>query len=326
MSADVVALRIVSTAPAALGAWALAALAVWVLRIRDPRLRGAVWTFAAIDTLLALAGWNGAGLLVVRLVAGHEFMQRWVMPWASPMLATWAVVASALVVRRVVATARAARAAATLHQLHGATVASVPEDVRLALPPGDGTPFVAGIVRPVVVVPRATWDRLDAEERAAVVGHEAAHVRGFDSARRLVAAIVTDVLWFALPLRWIVARMDEETELAADAAAVRGGASPHALARAVVATIAGLGAPRGSLAFRGSGGPLVRRLEALRRPARRRVVAAQVVALLVLTPWAPGAGGAVVVPGDGARGAVALGLQWSANPVQRMLLESVRAR
>lgn len=323
MAADALLLRLASAAPASLGAWALVAAAVALLRIREPRLRTVLWAWAVADTGLALAGWNSAGVLVLRCVVSAAAAER-IAPYTTPILAVWAVVAAALVARRVLAVARAGAAAGGLHELHPADVPA-PRGVRVAAPPGDGTPFVAGLLRPVIVLPRDFWDRLDAAERSAVLGHEVAHVRRCDAVVRFAAGVVADALWFALPLRWMLARLDESIEMAADGAAVRCGASPAALARAVVAG-ASPAAPAAALAFHGRRGHVVRRLDALRRPVTRGVLVAQAAAVVLLAPWTPGAGSAVVGPTDDARSTVSVGLRWSPNSVQARVVAALVPR
>ncbi|MCE9637587.1 MAG: M56 family metallopeptidase [Planctomycetes bacterium] len=313
MTADAFLLRLASAAPAALGAWALVAVTTFALRVRDPRFRTALWAWAVADTALALAGWNSAGFVVLRCAVPPRIVDG-IAPYALPAVVVWATVAVGLVVRRAAAAFRVASAADCLHALHPATVPAA-SGVRLALPPGDGTPFVAGVLQPIVVVPRAFWDRLDDGERHAVLAHEVAHVRRLDAVLRFSARIVADVLWFAVPLRWSLVRLDESIEMAADGAAVRRGASSAALARAVVAGALLPRAPAASLAFHGPRGHVARRLDALRRPVSRRVLVAQVAAVVLFAPWVPGDGSAFLASATEAKGTVSVGLQWSPTSV-----------
>jgi len=318
VAAELLLLRCVSVVPAALSAWALASLLVAVLRIRDPRLLRAVWVWAAIDTTLALAGRSSAGFLVLRLVLPPEYVTRGVAPYADAALGVLAAVAGALVARRIFGTVHSARAADALAVLHPAS----PEleraaGARVAMPPGEGAPFVAGWLRPVVVIPRQFWQGLDAAQRRAVLAHEAAHVRPHDVASRLAAGLLSDVLWFCVPLRWILARLDDAGESAADARAVRDGASAVALARAVVAAVAAAApVPFGAVALGGRATRrIARRIDILRRPVAGRVAGLQLLAILVLGPWQAGEPLASVQAGQvsAGRGVVDVGLAWRSN-------------
>lgn len=102
-------------------------------------------------------------------------------------------------------------------------------DVRLADVP---VPQVFGLLRPVLLVPREL--RLPAAERDAVLLHELAHVRRGDFGWNLVQRLILAALWFH-PAAWVLyGRLSREREACCDALAVRRGASPTGLARALV--------------------------------------------------------------------------------------------
>jgi beta-lactamase regulating signal transducer with metallopeptidase domain len=112
---------------------------------------------------------------------------------------------------------------------------------------GVAAPAVTGIVRPVVLVPRAssTWSE---ERRYAVLLHELAHVCQRDCLGQVVAQLACAVHWFN-PLAWLVARrLRIERELAADDAVITAGARASSYAESLLA-IAGVGAsaPEGAL-------------------------------------------------------------------------------
>jgi cell division protein FtsI (penicillin-binding protein 3) len=83
-----------------------------------------------------------------------------------------------------------------------------------------GTPAVAGIFSPVILVPTAAraWPE---ERRVKTLVHELAHVRNRDTSFQVVAAVVTS-LFFPSPFAWLAARrLSAECELAADDVVVR---------------------------------------------------------------------------------------------------------
>lgn len=127
-------------------------------------------------------------------------------------------------------------------------------------------PAVAGLVRPVVLVPveSASWSD---DRKRSVLLHELAHARAQDVRVQLVAAIVCSLHWFN-PLAWLAAwRLRLERELAADEAVLRAGVRASSYAEDLLAIAAA--APLGMVALGEK--PLVRRIEAIvgaRRPRR----------------------------------------------------------
>ena len=169
---------------------------------------------------------------------------------AAVPLVGWAVVSISLafVVARVVELARS-RARAARIRAQGTCVerrAIGRRTVDVIVGDGwQGVPFAAGLVRPFVVLPRATCDALRPDEREAVVRHELAHVAHLDVVWIAAAAMLGDVLWYVPFARWLARRQRAMLELAADRAAVDAGVRPDALASAIVSV--------GELAFRRAG-------------------------------------------------------------------------
>ena len=85
---------------------------------------------------------------------------------------------------------------------------------------GQGSPLLVGILRPAIVIPATTLSRLDASERAIVLGHELAHLRRGDLVWGLVAAIVRAVFFFHPLIRPAERRMKLAHEIAADELAI----------------------------------------------------------------------------------------------------------
>lgn len=84
-------------------------------------------------------------------------------------------------------------------------------------------PFTAGVLRPVIVLPRKLLNRLDAVEMSAVIGHEMSHIRSFDAAWRMVERALL-VVFFFHPMVWMaVRRIDTAREAACDVSAASSG-------------------------------------------------------------------------------------------------------
>ncbi len=83
-----------------------------------------------------------------------------------------------------------------------------------------GAPLTYGVIRPVILLPRAL-DRTEGGPLGFVLAHELAHIRRLDALRKLVLAGVTCVHWFN-PLVWLMLVLaNRDMELACDQAVVR---------------------------------------------------------------------------------------------------------
>lgn len=108
----------------------------------------------------------------------------------------------------------------------------------------DGLPnpaFTAGWWRPTVYAATALADRLTPAELAAVLAHEAAHVRRRDPLRLSVLRFVACALFWIPALRRLADDMADEAEVLADDAAA--GDDPLTLASALVIVAGAPGAP-----------------------------------------------------------------------------------
>jgi beta-lactamase regulating signal transducer with metallopeptidase domain len=95
-------------------------------------------------------------------------------------------------------------------------------------------PQVIGLRRPMLLLPPRFCDRLGPDEREAVLLHELAHAARGDFGWNLVQRLILAALWFH-PTAWrLYRRLRQEREARCDALAVRRGASPAGLARALV--------------------------------------------------------------------------------------------
>jgi beta-lactamase regulating signal transducer with metallopeptidase domain len=104
-------------------------------------------------------------------------------------------------------------------------------------------PAVTGVLRPVVLVPRASASWTD-DRRYAVLLHELAHVRQRDCLAQVVGQLACAVHWFD-PLAWMVARrLRLERELAADDAVVAAGARASSYAEDLLSIAGASAMPR----------------------------------------------------------------------------------
>jgi TonB family protein len=96
-------------------------------------------------------------------------------------------------------------------------------------------PLVAGLFRPVILMPRSV-ESWPLSQLAAALKHEMAHVERKDLWTNLMAQIACAVYWFH-PLVWTVAqRMRDEQETACDDAVLGSGFEPASYAEALIAT------------------------------------------------------------------------------------------
>jgi len=147
------------------------------------------------------------------------------------------------------------------------------------------SPQVAGWRRPRLLVPRGLPALLDADELEAVLLHELAHVRRGDVRWNLLQRLVLALLWFH-PVAWALqAAIARERERCCDALAVRHGAHPAALARALVKLAESGARPTLAMSMSHGGAALVERVQDLLAPPqpgtalRRRGAGAVAVAL-----------------------------------------------
>ena len=100
------------------------------------------------------------------------------------------------------------------------------------LPP---SAFTAGWVQPRIYVAESLSSVLNPVEGAAVIAHEAAHVRARDPLRLSSLRFLANTMFFVPTLRKLTSDLEDEAELAADDAAISESAThPLALAAALV--------------------------------------------------------------------------------------------
>ncbi|HVH12407.1 MAG TPA: M56 family metallopeptidase [Longimicrobium sp.] len=134
--------------------------------------------------------------------------------------------------------------------------------VRLAVSTRAGVPMVAGIRRPMILLPPAVAHALDARQAEAVLVHELVHVRRHDALVNLLH-VAAEALFLHHPgVRWMCAQARREREHCCDAAVVALGTDAMAYARALAA-LEQL-RPGGRLALAAADGELLDRVRRLR--------------------------------------------------------------
>ena len=97
-------------------------------------------------------------------------------------------------------------------------------------------PGVFGIVRPVLLWPRAIGERLTDEQLEAVLAHELCHLRRGDNLAALFHLGVQTLFWFHPLAWWIGARLITERERACDEAVLRHGSEREIYAESILKT------------------------------------------------------------------------------------------
>ncbi len=173
---------------------------------------------------------------------------------AGLLLAAWAAVALALLLRIAMSWLRTARLARRATSLSSdgwsGLAASIARDlgirrpVRILVSREANAPGTWGWVRPVVVLPEGA-EAWSAERRRVVLLHELLHVRRADWVLLMLARVACALYW-ALPLAWLaLRRLELERERACDEGVVAAGMRPSSYADHLLAIARGLagGAP-----------------------------------------------------------------------------------
>ena len=97
-------------------------------------------------------------------------------------------------------------------------------------------PGIFGVVRPVLLWPRAIGERLTDEQLQAVLAHELCHLRRRDNLAALFHLVVQTVFWFHPLAWWIGAQLISERERACDEEVIRRGSEREAYAESILKT------------------------------------------------------------------------------------------
>lgn len=113
------------------------------------------------------------------------------------------------------------------------TIAGRNWKLRLSTTPGGAGPLTWGFLKPIVMLPKAAV-RWPCERLEAVLLHEVAHVRRYDSFTQALSLLACALYW-PIPLAWIGARaMRNEAEHAADDAVLLSGVKASTYAEALL--------------------------------------------------------------------------------------------
>jgi uncharacterized protein (TIGR03435 family) len=97
-------------------------------------------------------------------------------------------------------------------------------------------PGVAGLFRPILLLPAGIQERLTPRQFAALLAHELCHVRRHDNLSAAVHMVLEAIFWFHPLVWWIGARLVEERERACDEEVLRLGNEPQAYAESILKT------------------------------------------------------------------------------------------
>lgn len=97
-------------------------------------------------------------------------------------------------------------------------------------------PGVFGLVRPVLLWPRAIGDHLDPQQIEAILAHELCHLRRRDNLAAAGHMVVQTIFWFHPLVWWIGSRLVDERERACDEEVIRLGNEPEVYAESILKT------------------------------------------------------------------------------------------
>ncbi len=141
-----------------------------------------------------------------------------------------------------------------------------------------GSPMVIGLLKAVVILPSATLTRIAPEHLEALLAHELAHIKRFDTLSNLIVAAIETVLFFHPAVWWLSHVVRTEREHCCDDLAIQLVGSKATYARALV-TLEELRVSTPMFALAANDGSLIRRI-------RRLLAAPQETAS---APWIVGA-------------------------------------
>lgn len=96
----------------------------------------------------------------------------------------------------------------------------------------NGSPFVAGLLSPIIYIPSQLSARLSRKEYEAVLAHEIEHIRNRDVFIRFVLDIITSIFWW-VPTKWLRNKIEEGQEISCDYQSRKYGVDPVDLASAI---------------------------------------------------------------------------------------------
>ncbi|MGD1892980.1 MAG: M56 family metallopeptidase [Cyclobacteriaceae bacterium] len=129
------------------------------------------------------------------------------------------------------------------------------------------SPFVTGLVKPVILFPLSSFSHLSYDQLEAVLAHELAHIRRWDDAVNWIQTVFEIILFYHPALWWISQVIRDEREKCCDdlAVATCGNALVYAQALTQLESLPNTTSPL-ALALSGTGTGLLARIERLLQP------------------------------------------------------------
>ncbi|REJ80236.1 MAG: hypothetical protein DWQ30_13285 [Acidobacteria bacterium] len=180
------------------------------------------------------AGDEASGFAQARAIASSS--RQPLLPYV--LLASWMLVAAALLARLLWGLGLAERLRRSAHPLDGEAAGAFGRSaasaglgrVRAGWSPRLEGPAVLGVLRPQVLLPVSARE-WSAERLEVVLTHELQHVRRHDLLWRLVAHLACVLYWFHPGFWWVRRRLVLDQERACDQAVLAGGTRPSSYAR-----------------------------------------------------------------------------------------------
>jgi len=120
-------------------------------------------------------------------------------------------------------------------------------------------PSVAGILRPVILLPVSSLTGLTPQQLESILAHELAHIRRYDPLLNALQILIETLLFYHPAIWWVSARIRYERELCCDDLALRSCGDALCYARALTA-LEKLRAAPVTLAIGSTDGPLLYRI------------------------------------------------------------------
>ena len=158
-----------------------------------------------------------------------------------------------------------------------------------------GSPLLAGLIRPSIVIPRALTG-LPTPRLALICGHELAHLKRGDNPRAWAEGALLAVMWFNPFMAMIHARLNAAREEHCDAIALAqaDGAARRAYAETLLETLRLSAGPEPQSAFIGAGRKTAMRLKAILKPQAPASLRARAGVIAIGAVLALAVGGATI--------------------------------
>jgi len=142
------------------------------------------------------------------------------------------------------------------------------------------SPSVVGWLRPVILIPFASFMNLSASQLEAVLAHELAHIRRHDYLVNLLQSVAEMLFFYQPAIWWVSSRIRHERELCCDDLAVEVCGDPVGYARALT-QLERLRVIKPEIAVGSTSGPLMYRIQRLTGVAGQRSASKLSVVLAV---------------------------------------------